>query len=262
MIRLMSSNIWGDYFGNEVAVRDRQLEKIYRKYFPDILGLQEMTPNWWKSEMWSDLSDEYEFVPVPTNGKNNYVPMLYRKSTVKIMDSGWHLYHEKLDRSKGYTWAVFREYKTNQLFAVFNTHFWWKEDYMTEHDVIRYYNAMELVTAMKKIGEIYDCPVFFMGDLNCREESLAWDFFKNHGWETSYRVAKEYSEMASWRENPERGEDGFYHGKTTEKTKEKSIDHIGMKKESVVLKQEIVIDQEALDASDHCPIFADIELEG
>ena len=34
MIRVMTSNIWGDYFGNEVQVREDQLFEVYSKYAP------------------------------------------------------------------------------------------------------------------------------------------------------------------------------------------------------------------------------------
>ena len=38
-MRIMTSNIWGDYFGNPVDERLDQVLTIYRKYAPDILGL-------------------------------------------------------------------------------------------------------------------------------------------------------------------------------------------------------------------------------
>ena len=258
----MSSNIWGDYFGNEVTVRDRQMESIYRKYLPDVLGLQEMTQRWRESLIWKDLEDEYRFVPISTNGKLNYTPLMYRGSKVKVIDSGWYLYHEELDRSKGYTWAVFYDRKTQKPFAVFNTHFMWTASVENSwaYDTIRRYNAMELCYAMEKISKAYDCPVFFMGDLNCGEDSLAWKFLNEKGWNTAYEIAKEYSEVCTEHGDPKRGEDGFYHGKLTEEGKESSIDHIGVKKETAVLRQVAVTDQAALDATDHTPVYADIVL--
>lgn len=259
-VRLMSSNIWGDYFGNEVDVRDRQLEGIYRKYRPDALGLQEMTASWWKSPIWNDLKDLYEFVSVPTDGKNNFTPLLYNPEKLKVYDSGWHLYHEEMDASKGFTWAVFilKECPERRI-AVFNTHFMWRENIL-EFDIIRRYNAMELVNMMDKISHTYDCPAFFMGDLNCTDSSLAWKYLNKERWVTSHAIAKEHSEMCSWHGDPIRGEDNRYHGKTTDEKKERSIDHIGMKQGSVVAKQAVIIDTDALDATDHSPIYADIVL--
>lgn len=256
-VRLMSSNVWGDYFGNEVSGRDRKLEGIYRKYFPDILGLQEMTQSWWNSPIWESLSDEYAFVPVATEGKLNFIPLLYRHKDFEVIDSGWKLYHEELDASKGYTWAAFRRKADGMRFVVFNTHFMWKGEKV--YDVIRRYNAMELNHAMQNVWNAYGFDTFFMGDLNCLRDSLAWKYLESEGWETSYLAAGECSEISSWHRDPVRGTDGAFHGSLTTDTKECSIDHIGMKKNTVAVKQ-AVADVEALDATDHFPIYVDIEL--
>lgn len=258
-LRLMSSNIWGEYFGNEVDYRDRQLEGIYRKYQPDVLGLQEMMHSWWASPMWKDLEDQFRFVPVATDGKLNYTPLLYRSDRLEVVDSGWHLYHEELDPSKGFTWVVFQDKQSEQQFAVFNTHFWWK-DKLVEHDVIRRYNAMELVHWMRQIGQAYDCPTFFMGDLNCGVESLAWKYLNSCGWETSFAMTENCSGCSSHHGDPVRGADGRYHGQVTGKAKECSIDHIGATRGTRILKQVVITDQDALDATDHSPVYVDVEL--
>ena len=39
----MTSNVWGNYFGNEVEVRDVQLLGVMKKYAPDVIGMQEVT---------------------------------------------------------------------------------------------------------------------------------------------------------------------------------------------------------------------------
>lgn len=257
-VRLMSSNIWGDYFGNEVAGRDCNLEQVYRKYLPDVLGLQEMTQSWWDSPIWKNMKDEYQFVPVPTEGQLNYVPMLYRHKTLEVIDSGWHLYHKELDASKGYTWAAFRRKADGMRFVVFNTHFMWRGEKV--FDVVRRYNAMELHHAMKEVRRVYGFDTFFMGDLNCVRDSLAWDYLESEGWETSFMVADECSAYSSHHGDPERGEDQKFHGKMTPNPKELSIDHIGVCKKSRILKQEAVADTEAMNATDHFPIYIDVDL--
>ena len=37
-VRIMTSNIWGDYFGNEVTRREDQLFEVYMKYAADVIG--------------------------------------------------------------------------------------------------------------------------------------------------------------------------------------------------------------------------------
>lgn len=257
-LRLMTSNVWGDYFGNPVKGRDKNLAGIYLRYLPDVLGLQEVTESWRDSELYPALRNTYSVVSAETCGKNNHTPLLYNREKFELLDSGWYLYHEKLDASKGYTMGVFREKNGGKRFAVFCTHFWWKPD--LSDAVIRYYNAKDMVQKMKQIGETYSCPVFFMGDLNCFRDSDAWTYLREQGWETSYRLTADCSPESSWHDNPIRGEDGEFHGKIPESPNEKSIDHIGVETGIRVLRQRIVLDQEALDATDHSPVYADVSI--
>ena len=55
MIRIMTSNIWADFFGNEVQVREDQLFEVYAKYRPDVLGTQEVWPNWHASTLMPNM---------------------------------------------------------------------------------------------------------------------------------------------------------------------------------------------------------------
>lgn len=257
-VRLMSSNIWGDYFGNEVESRAHGLERVYRRYLPDVIGLQEMTRGWRESSVWASLADEYDFVPAPTEGRHNFVPILYRRGTVEVTDSGFGLYHEELDPSKGYTWASFRRLSDGKSFTVFNTHFMWKNG--IEYDTIRRYNAFELNAVMTEVWKTYGFDTFFMGDLNCTHDSPAWRFFEENGWTSSYLLADESSLLCTWHGDPVRGEDGLFHGKASVRPCGESIDHIGMKKTCRVLRQVVVTDADALDATDHSPVFCDAAL--
>ena len=256
-IRLMTSNIWGDYFGNEVSGRDEKLERVYRRYMPDVLGLQEMTDSWHRSPVWERLRGEYAFVPVPTEENPDFTPLLYRKGKLSVVDSCRIMYHTELDRSKGITWAVFSTVG-GHLFAVFNTHFMWRDG--VEYDVIRRYNAMELVGQMRQVKRAYDCPCFFMGDLNCTVDSPAWKYLTGEGYLPVREVSSERSEISSWHGDPVRGEDRLFHGSMTSDTWEKSIDHIGAENRTAAERYIVVTDQDALDATDHSPVFADIEV--
>lgn len=41
-MRLMTTNIWGDYFDNPVDVREDNMYKVYENYSPDVIGFQEV----------------------------------------------------------------------------------------------------------------------------------------------------------------------------------------------------------------------------
>ena len=48
-MRIMTSNIWGDYFGNETSSRENQLFDVFEKYDADIIGMQVVPDSWYKS---------------------------------------------------------------------------------------------------------------------------------------------------------------------------------------------------------------------
>ena len=256
-IRIMTSNIWGDFFGNPVPPRAPLLTTVFERYDPDVLGLQETGDNWWKSSLIPALRNKYTQVPVETGGRLNCIPLFYRTARFDLLEAGFHLFHEKLDYSKGWNCGVLKEKETGTVFAVFNTHFWWKSE--LRDDVIRRYNAMEMAAAMKRIGNSVHGPVFFMGDLNCRYDSPAWELLRENGWRTAWACTDNHSACSSHHHNPVIHADGTCTGSTTDEPKENSIDHIGIPEGVKVLRQYTVTDREALDASDHSPVYADVE---
>ena len=141
---------------------------------------------------------------------------------------------------------------------MFNTHFMWRDG--IEYDVIRRYNAMELVGQMRQVKRAYDCPCFFTGDLNCTVDSPVWKYLTGEGYLPVREVSSERSDISSWHGDPFRGEDRLFHGSMTSDTWEKSIDHIGAERGTAAERYIVVTDQEALDATDHSPVFADIEV--
>ena len=257
-VRLMTSNIWGDYFHNPVEPRAPLLTEVFKRWDPDILGMQEVTGNWWKSELFSELDKAYVRVPAEQPEKINYTPLFFRKEKFELLASGRHLFHEPLDCSKGWSYGVFKSRVDAKILAVFDTHFWWKSELRDE--VIRRYNAMETVAAMKEIGAKFSCPVFLMGDLNCKCDSMTWEYLREQGWQTSFLCTDDHSSCSSNHHNPVIHADGTCTGCTTDEPKENSIDHIAIPAGVKVLRQYTVIDREALDASDHSPVYADVEL--
>ena len=68
--------------------------------------------------------------------------------------------------------------------------------------------------------------------------------------------------MSSHQGDPQPDENGKLRGKTTQKGREYSIDHIiGMGDGIKVQEYRVVEDQDALDATDHSPVFVDVLME-
>ena len=88
-LRIMSHNIWcGAVYNRDLHMRD-----IYMRYLPDVLGLQEMTPNLYESRIIDLLSSEYELLThKEAEGFTDNTPLLIRKGVFDVIDHGWHLY--------------------------------------------------------------------------------------------------------------------------------------------------------------------------
>ena len=109
-VRILSSNIWGNYFGNEIAVREDQLLDVFRRYAPDVLGMQEATKSWRESALFRELCADYEFVDTGAFTEANYTPLAYRREFFDLVDGGFVSFEDTPDSSKSFTWAVL-EYK-------------------------------------------------------------------------------------------------------------------------------------------------------
>lgn len=251
-VRIMTANIWGDYFGNAVSPRDKQLLTVVERYAPLILGLQEATVSWHDSVLLSYLRESYTVI----GEAGNYVPLAVHGSC-RILADGYEPLIHTPDESKGITWAVADtpEWRV----AVCNTHFWWKTG--EEHDAIRVENAHQLVARMRALQQAYACPVLAMGDMNCPLSAAVFSVYKQEGVQHLNALAAQPSTVSSHHGNPVRGDDGLYHGCRTDNGNDCSIDHILTLTDDVSVSAYCVVeDQEALDATDHSPVYADITL--
>ena len=88
-LRIMTSNIWGDYFGNPPHEREDALADVFLRYLPDTLAMQEVTANWWKSRLFERLKDEYAVVEGDGPDQTNHIPLLYRRDSLELLDGGW-----------------------------------------------------------------------------------------------------------------------------------------------------------------------------
>ena len=257
-MRIMTSNIWGDYFGNPVSQRAEQLYDVFQKYNPDILGFQEITESWYKSPLFEKLNRDYQFVGTELRDNDNYVPLIYKKEKFTLLAKGYERLFDTHDPSKAITWAVLESKEDANRFVVCNTHFWWMQG-KQEHNVIRNKNAMQLSKLMKVLKEKFECDVFAFGDMNTTISSDIFKVYAKNGIKHLYDLAEEKDNISSHHGDPLRGEDDKYHGSKTFKDSTHSIDHIiALGEEFKVMQYRIVEDQDALDATDHSPVYVDI----
>lgn len=259
-MRIMTTNIWGDYFGNPVAPRMEWIYSTYKNYSPDIIGFQEITDSWNKSGLFERLSEDYNFVGLHVLDAVNYTPVAVKKN-YEMIANGFEMLEDTPDRSKVITWAVLRDKDDKKLFGVCNTHFWW----MTRDDGddrIRDKNAAQTGTLMQFVSHRFKCPVFAFGDMNCRCISTVFKVvYPVFDVKQLFEMTDNRDDVSSHHGDPVIGDGGVCTGKRTENDHTGSIDHIVAYGSGFKVKQyRIIEDQYVLDSTDHSPVYADIDL--
>ena len=275
--RMMTFNIWGDYFGNPPNEREEGVADAIVSARPDIIALQEVTPNWWRSALFPKL-DKAGYAVIKGNEAEafkaacacgiapdrlrNHVPLLYREKRYRLVDCGFDVFHARLEYNKGLTWAVLEDRNTGGLVVAASTHFWWQAN-GRESDAIREQNAQMLIWRIRSIKWKYgNVPVVVGGDLNSKPGSWAYEILEKEGFVTAAEAADDASKISSHHGNPRRDGQGRYRGTLREKdnTPATSIDHVLVGTNRVhALRHAVVTEQGVLDVSDHSPVVVDFE---
>jgi endonuclease/exonuclease/phosphatase family metal-dependent hydrolase len=80
--------------------------------------------------------------------------------------------------------------KGGKKFIVANTHLWWKaEKVMAGSDSARTQQVRNIIAQAEKLRMKYDCPVFFMGDLNCNLRSETLGVALEAGYKPAWEIA-------------------------------------------------------------------------
>ena len=265
--RFLAFNIWGDFFKNPVHERDMQQLEILKGHDPDFIGLQEVTPRFWKSRLVSGLvAAGYECIgaEMGPNDKHRVAanPVFFRKSRFELVEKGSRWFHPELDYSKGVVWAVVREKATGRKFVVFASHFWWQEKGVAD-DYLRLLNARMLHETVSDVAKRHGAAVVGGGDLNSPVTSSALKELKKLGWCDAQEKSPETDPRATWRDFPERDASGVYRGVQPEKAKKQEwLDHVFYSPEAVKpIRFSMDRTQQALDVSDHSPVIFDFLMQ-
>ena len=259
-IRIMSSNLWGNCPANRpIANRDDLLAGVFKKYAPWTIGLQECSPKSRQEEnnILSLCEPEYlELDPSPTD-INNFTPILYSRR-LRLDDGGWFLFDGPNDwNSKSVTWGLF-SFENIHFFHI-NAHYFW--EHTKEGEQAREQNSAQLLSFIQKLPYL-QLPLIVTGDFNCEEYTRPLQMLLSSGFTPASDIAAQ--KICSHHIYPEFDEENqrYHSGSLFHPVRkaEDSIDHIFLLN-ATGTRFVTVQDQEALDASDHCPIYADIEIK-
>ena len=265
-VRIMTSNVWGNCPESApIANRDDNLTVIYRRYLPHTIGMQEVSPRS-RAEAQSIISladDEYTEVPADIAPfTNNYTPILYRHAQLTLIDCGYLNFRGLNDAgSKSATWAVFEEKSSHRRFIHITTHYYWTTDRAGR--AARVQNSLEMLDLVDTLaGQHPGIPMFFTGDFNCCTAEPPIGMLLAEGI-CEARDTNEGTPPVICSHHPYPGkneETGLFDvPAVTKPGPENSIDHILVRGNVRVRSHVIVDDTESLLATDHCPIYCDIE---
>lgn len=208
-LRILDDNIW-DYSAETIpeawqklgvdcrdSVRAPQFAQLVRAYMPDVLNLQEYSTH--MHRMFYPIIEKYGYVIAYESGADwNNTPVFYNRETVELVNVNFNLYTPSRwsnHGSKSYTSAVFRHKATGRLFAVINTHLWWKgEKAQAGSNDARAAQAYLMMAESDILRSKHNAPVVITGDMNTYEDSLPIQTFINGGYVPCYKAATQYAD--------------------------------------------------------------------
>jgi len=229
--------------------RSACLVNIMKYFEPDVIGLQEMNIHWHNA--YADVApDNYKLVNENTEtGVLNYSTIAYNVNKVKVIENGVKTYskgnHSGLRVA---SWALFETLDGGERFILINTH--WDIE-----DNFKMPQAIEMGELAVELKAKYGCPIVTTGDYNRRPSTLEYKkFVEITGFVNAQDVAKASGNLGG----STHGSDPF--GMPPSSNNTEAIDHIFSSTDAEFMYFTILHDKFALEASDHCPIYADIKL--
>ncbi len=253
-IRVMSYNILSEEWAEEAKVldgRDTASVATIMYFAPDVVGLQEVSANWYK-RIDNLFGDKYKIVDRQnTKKQTNYSPLAYNTEKVKVIEHGVKEYSVgNSTKLRLMSWALFEKLDSGKRFIVINTHW----DLTTNDDKgYRTAHSKEMAAYALELEKKYDAPIITTGDYNSNESSSMYKNFVNT---TGFHEAKYTAKVINLACKT-------YHnlGTSVSTAPAESIDHIFGSSKVEFLYFDVLVNKIVTNASDHNPIYADIKLK-
>lgn len=212
-LRILDDNIW-NYSRDTIpavwraagidcrdAARAPEYAQLVRAYMPDVVTLQEYNRHM-HPELYPRIEKYgYRMAYDPGDGVWNFTPIFYNADSLELVTVNYNLYTPRRwsdSNSKSFTSAVFRMKSNGRVFAVINTHLWWKSDRLQPGSTqARAAQVRYIMAEADIIKQKYDCPIFVVGDMNSTEESIPMQQFVNAGYVPCYKAATVYADMSN-----------------------------------------------------------------
>lgn len=209
-LRIVTNNIW-DYSLDTIPakwqemgedprdfVRAPQFVKMITERMPDVFSLQEYAKHMHK-EFYHRIKDAgYEIAWESKEDWNN-TPIYYYSKTIEPLYVNYHKYTPEKWCNRGtksFTSAVLKRKSNDKIFALINTHLWWKSDKAQPGSSMARASQMWLILAEAEIikAKFGDIPIFITGDMNCEENTIPLQQLLKNGYTQCYKAAKDYGD--------------------------------------------------------------------
>ena len=248
------------------SARSVGFAKMVADHKPDIVTLQE-----YSSHMDAHLAPKLEALgftnSCPEDGSWNFTPVFYDSLAVELLKVKYNLYTPKTfsnANTKSFTSAVFRHKATGKVFAVLNTHLWWRpEKDQPGSEMARASQIRLMMSEAEMIKAEYDCVVFLMGDMNCEEDTVPIRQLLDGGYIPCYKAATVFGDDHN---GHHRCDPGGFSAESSRKGPDRAtgaLDHFfihNAKGGEEVLVYYCMMDAYTLPLTDHYPNFVDVRL--
>ena len=266
-IRIVTNNILQEYIAKntykltEETSRISQLIGAYALLDADIMGFQEVDPEWYTNRNLTGEMEKlgYSFVPSNNNkihDKNVLNPIYYKTDRFTLLDGGYVAYSTTYE-ARWYTWAVLEEKTTGKQLIVANTHLAWAVNGYggSSEQMLGYRNecARQLVQLIESKKAVYpNAAGIVMGDLNSYLGSEVCSILG-----ASLNSARDTSEeKVNMTSDSDMSKPDIMPSKNS-----KVIDHIYYTKTGITAKRyEVSVSKYTYAYSDHVPVLFDIVL--
>jgi len=257
-IKVMTFNVRykSDANGHSIAERAPRVEKTVETHSPDIIGMQEVVPEW-DEELTKRFSDTYGLLTHYRSTKNpEGHTILYKKSVFEFVDEGFFWISTTPEKErKGWggtlpriaSWVLLKHRETNRQVMFFTYHGNATDEFAK--------NACDLI--VKKMREYPDAAYILTGDFNRNDTSDGYAYFAEH-----FADARKTASETGWSDEDGTCPRGYPnpgpatgHGKV--------IDHIFVDAEKIAALS-LTIDTTQYDgyfASDHYAVVANIRVK-
>lgn len=255
-MKILTFNVLNKWGTKTADRRDELTLELLAKERPTIFGFQEFDDRY---------RDDGRMIPgIIELGYKEVVPELrswnaifYDPVKLKLISGGNedfidgtvydHYPVNTYSRFRTITHGIFKSDAGRFIFV--NTHY----DYNREREITernQESEAKQLIARVKELSHEYGCPAIVVGDYNSHVDEMAGKAMLEAGFIDTHATAAKKDDTASCAKEISLPVDGDY---------SKAIDHIFVLGEFTVVEYKTITDYR--DASDHCPVAAEIELK-